>query len=173
MMDYQHLGQLKLLNDAPIAFFCSTRCDGDAVLKAYEWARQQCDLGTTVISGFHTPVEKDVYAILARRGARIIHCYPKRLPLKRPAPEQRSLIDEGRLLLLVPEACAQLPRPTRQSCSLRNRFVADLARAITICSMDPESSLKNDLGSFLPKKLQAIPEKSPDLLGVILKEGKV
>ncbi len=25
----------------------------------------------------------------------------------------------------------------------------------------------------LPQKLQAIPEKSPDLLGVILKEGKV
>lgn len=60
MMHYQHLGQLELLDDASIAFFCSTRCDGDAVLKAYEWARQQCDLGTTVISGFHTPVEKDV-----------------------------------------------------------------------------------------------------------------
>jgi hypothetical protein len=25
----------------------------------------------------------------------------------------------------------------------------------------------------LPQKLQAIPEKSPDLLGIILKEGKV
>jgi hypothetical protein len=151
MMDYQHLGQLKLLDAAPIAFFCSTRCGGDAVLKAYEWARQQCDLGTTVISGFHTPVEKDVYAILARRGARIIHCYPNRLPLKRPTPEQRSLIDEGRLLLLVPKACAQLPRPTRQSCSLRNRFVADKAQSITVGSMHPRSAVSEDLQSYQSK----------------------
>ena len=151
MMDYQHLGQLKLLDDAPIAFFCSTRCDGDSVLKAYEWARQQCDLGTTVISGFHTPVEKDVYAILARRGARIIHCYPKRLPLKRPTPAQRSLIDEGRLLLLAPEACAQLPRPTKQSCSQRNRFVADRARSITIARIHSESALNEDLKPYQSK----------------------
>lgn len=150
-MDYQHLGQLKLLNDAPIAFFCSTRCDGNAVLKAYKWARQQCDLGTTVISGFHTSVEKDVYSILARRGAGIIHCYPKRLPLKRPTPAQRSLIEESRLLLLVPKACAQLPRPTRQSCSLRNRFIADRAQSITVGSLHSKSNLSEDLQSYHSK----------------------
>ena len=152
-MDYQHLGELKLLDDAPIAFFCSTRCDGDAVLKAYEWARQQCDLGATVISGFHTPLEKDVYAILARRGAKLIHCYPKRLPLKRPTPEQCSLIDESRLLLLAPTACAQLLRPTRQSCSIRNRFVADLAQTIFIASIHPNSALSQDLKPYYSKRL--------------------
>jgi len=148
---FQHLGNLELLESNPVAFFCSTRCDGDAVLKAYEWARQQCDLGTTVIGGFHTPVEKDVYAILARRGAKIIHCYAKRLPHKRPTPEQRQLIDEGRLLLIAPEACAQLPRPTKQGCSLRNRFVAERARSITIASMHSESALRGDIKPYESK----------------------
>jgi hypothetical protein len=36
------------------------------------------------------------------------------------------------------------------------------------------AQLKSSLqATDLPQKLQAIPEKSPDLLGVMLKEGKV
>ncbi|HKK17495.1 MAG TPA: hypothetical protein VJ952_02340 [Opitutales bacterium] len=148
---FQHVGNLDLLETNPVAFFCSTRCDGDAVLKAYEWARLQCDLGTTVISGFHTPVEKDIYAILARRDAKLIHCYAKRLPLKRPSPEQHRLISEGRLLLIAPQECAQLPRPTKQSCALRNRFVAERAARITLANLHPTSALARDLKGFESK----------------------
>lgn len=151
MADFQHLGKVDLLQNAPVAFFCSTRCDGDSVLKAYEWARQQCDLGTTVISGFHTPVEKDVYAILARRGAKLIHCYAKRLPLKRPTPEQRELMNAGRLLLIAPKECANLPRPSKQSCSRRNCFVADKAERIYVASMHAGSALMADLNGFKGK----------------------
>lgn len=143
----QSIGDLELLKQPAVAFFCSTRCDGDAVLAAYAWARQQCDLGNTVVSGFHTPVEKDVYAILARRGARIIHCLPRRLP-KRLSSEQKTLIDEGRLQLVTPPDCANFPRATKQSCSLRNRYVAQASKEIMVAYIHPESILHSDLAGF-------------------------
>ena len=145
---HTQIGNSELLSANPIAFFCSTRCDGDAVLKAYEWARQHCELGTTIISSFHTPVEKDVYAILARRGAKIIHCYAKRLPIKRPSPEQHTLIEAGRLLLIAPAACAHLPRPTKQSCSQRNRYVAEIAKEIFVGYLSSDSALYFDLKGY-------------------------
>lgn len=146
--DFQHLGDPSLLDSGPVAFFCSTHCDGDAVLQAYAWAREQCDLGTTVISSFHTPIEKDVYAILARRGAKIMHCYASRLPSKRPSPQQKTLIEVGRLLLLAPASCARLSRPTKASCSLRNRFVSEKATCIYTAYIHLDSALTNDLAGF-------------------------
>ena len=65
-------GNFALLKKTAAAFLCSTACPGDKILEAYEWARHRCDTGGTVMSGFHTPVEKDVLAILARRGANFI-----------------------------------------------------------------------------------------------------
>lgn len=138
-----HLGNLDLLDREPVAFFCSSQCDGQAVLAAYEWARRQCDLGTTVISGFHTPVEKDVYAILARRGANLIHCPARSLP-KRLTPEQKKLLAKHRLLLLTPFG-PEVKRATRETASVRNRFVAERASRIVVAFLHAGSSLADDL----------------------------
>jgi len=152
MESLQQRGNKSLLGNKPVAFLCSTRCDGDAVLKAYEWARQQCDLSNTIISGFHTPVEKDVYAILARRGAKLIHCLARSLP-KRLSAEQQALIVEGRLLLISPNEISQLPRATKVSCATRNRYVAATADQILVGYLHPESSLKQDLDGFKYRSL--------------------
>jgi hypothetical protein len=115
-------GNLALLDQAATAFLCSTDCPGDKILEAYEWARRQCDEGGTVISGFHTPVERDVLGILARRGANLIWVpgrdLPKTLDFTFKVPS-----DENRLLILSPFAYGKPSRPTMESCSLRNRFV--------------------------------------------------
>lgn len=143
---FHHHGDLSLLEQEPIGFLCSTRCDGDTVLAAYAWARKQCDLGSTVISGFHTPVEKDVYAILARRGARLIHCPARSLP-KRLDPKQKQLIDENRLLILTPFG-TEITRATRDTAAIRNRFVIRHAQTVTgYCH--PDSTLNTDLGGIL------------------------
>ncbi len=135
------------LLDAPATvFFSSTRCDGDAILAAHAWAREQCDRAAAVISGFHTPVERDVYAILARRGAFLIHCLARSLP-HRLAPEQQTLLAQGRLLLLTPFAPG-IDRATRQTCAERNRFAARLAGCIVTPQLAPTSSLVNDLAGF-------------------------
>lgn len=144
MKPFVHRGNLTLLDRMPTAFLCSTRCPGDKVLEIYAWARRQCDEGGTVISGFHTPVEKDVLAILARRGAKIIWAPARDLPKTTP-PLLQSAEAEGRLLVVTPFEDGKPSRPTKASCSIRNRFVLAFSRIQFLPHVAEGSSLANDV----------------------------
>lgn len=137
-------GNLALLDQPATAFLCSTKCPGDKILEAYDWARQQCDQGGTVISGFHTPVEKDVLAILARRGANIIWAPARDLPKTLDAVF-KTPVDEGRLLILSTFSYDKPSRPTKESCSQRNRFVLRHGTQHYIPHVADGSSLGADL----------------------------
>jgi hypothetical protein len=141
-------GPFSLLEKPATAFLCSTQCPGDKILEAYEWARHQCDTGGTVISGFHTPVEKDVLAILVRRGANILWVPARDLPKTTPK-ELKFADDEGRLMILSPFAYGKVIRPSRDSCAARNRFVIDFAQTRHIPHVAVGSSLAADLKSRL------------------------
>lgn len=144
---YSFRGPAALLDLPATAFLCSTRCPGDKVLEAYDWARRQCDEGGTVISGFHTPVEKDVLAILARRGATLLWVPARDLP-KRISPALRPAFEEERLVILSPFPPGQPSRPTRASCAIRNRFVLAWTPNHYIPHVAPGSSLAEDLASI-------------------------
>jgi hypothetical protein len=141
-------GNLGLLDKPAIAFLCSTQCPGDKILEAYDWARRQCDEGSTVISGFHTPVERDVLEILARRGANLIWVpgrdLPKTLDFAFKVP-----MDENRLLILSPFPYCKPSRPTKETCSLRNHFVLGWTPRRFISHVAPGSSLAADLEDHL------------------------
>lgn len=163
-------GNLALLDHPATAFLCSTACPGDKILEAYEWARRQCDEGRTVISGFHTPVEKDVLAILARRGANIIWVpardLPKTLDVGFAIP-----FDENRLLILSPFPYGKPSRPTKESCSLRNRFILSRAAERYIPHVAPESSLAIDLENhLLPTTAALTPRMTSEQLRDLTRE---
>lgn len=140
-------GPIAMLENPATAFLCSTRCPGDKVLEAYEWARRQCDTGGTVISGFHTPVEKDVLAILARRGAKILLATARDLPKTAPK-ELKPAWEENRLMILSPYGYGKVTRPSRESCSQRNRFVLGFSNKHFIPHIAEGSSLAADVGQF-------------------------
>jgi hypothetical protein len=140
-------GPFKLLKNPATAFLCSTQCPGDKILEAYDWARRQCDTGGTVISGFHTPVEKDVLAILARRGANIILASARDLPKTVPK-ELKPAWEENRLMILSPFGYGQVTRPSKDSCSKRNRFVLGFTPQRYIPHIANGSSLARDIGAF-------------------------
>lgn len=144
---FDFLGPAALLDLPVTAFLCSTRCPGDKVLESYDWARRQCDAGGAVISGFHTPVEKDVLAILARRGANLLWVPARDLPKRIPTALQPAF-DEGRLVILSPFPPGQPSRPTKVSCSLRNRFVLHWTPDHYIPHVAPGSSLAADLAGL-------------------------
>jgi hypothetical protein len=56
----------KNLAEPKLALFCSVRCPGDAILGAYDAAQKLRDDSVTVVSGFHSPVEKECLRILLR-----------------------------------------------------------------------------------------------------------
>lgn len=143
-------GPFSLLEKPATALLCSTRCPGDKILEAYEWARHQCDIGGTVISGFHTPVEKDLLAILLRRGAKILWVTARDLPQTQPK-ELKDAAIEGRLMKISPFDYGKVIRPSRDSCSARNRFVLDLAKDHYIPHIADGSSLAQDIESYTQK----------------------
>lgn len=142
--DCHFRGPPALLDTPATAFLCSSKCPGDVILDAYAWARRQCDERATVISGFHTLVEQDVLAILARRDARIILVPARDLPQKLQ-PAMSTAWEEQRLLIVSPFDYTKPSRATKASCSARNQFVLRRAADRYIAHAAPGSALEADL----------------------------
>ena len=54
-------GNLGLLEGKIIGFFCSVRCPGDAILKIYDLALALRNHNITLIGGFQSVMEKDIF----------------------------------------------------------------------------------------------------------------
>ena len=129
------LGNLALLASPKTALFCSARCPGSAILRAYDQAAHWRDAGRCIISGFHSPVEKECLRILLRGSQPIIICPARSLPKRVPAEWQASLAN-GRLLIL---SCfrPEESRPTTELATRRNELVAALCDEAHIIHVTP------------------------------------
>ena len=111
-------------------FFCSVRCPGNLILKAYDLARRWQAEGQPVIGGFHSPVEKEVLRILLRSGAPVCIVMARSLP-KRIPKEFLQPIEEDRLLLVSPFD-SKIKRASQATAARRNQVVASLADRIFV-----------------------------------------
>jgi hypothetical protein len=62
------LGNRDILKLQKTAFLCSRDIPASIVLKCYDWAIEQRDKGTCVISGFHSQIEKVVIGYASKDG---------------------------------------------------------------------------------------------------------
>lgn len=126
------LGNSAILSrDSKTALFCSSKCPGDAILKAYDLAQRLRAEGKTVISGFHSPMEKECLAILLRSPHPVIMCPARGLGNMRIRQEWKQALADGRLLILSPFP-PDMKRGTSSDGTFRNRFAAALADEILI-----------------------------------------
>jgi len=130
------LGNLDLLQQETTALFCSVKCPGNLILKTYDLARELRDAGTAVISGFHSPMEKECLSILLRGEQPVIWCLAKRLTHMRLTKEQTNALSKGRLLMLSPFG-EKIKRADKDTARIRNEFVAALASDIFIAHAAP------------------------------------
>jgi predicted Rossmann fold nucleotide-binding protein DprA/Smf involved in DNA uptake len=133
-------GNLDILAQTKTALFCSARCPGDAILRAYDQAAKWRDAGRCIISGFHSPVEKECLRILLRGTQPIIICPARSLPKRVPAEWKKPLAD-GRLLIL---SCfsTEEGRPTKELAARRNEFVAALADEVWFTHITPGGQME-------------------------------
>ncbi len=120
------LGKLELLALPKTGLFCSVRCPGNVIITTYDQAAKWRDSGRCVISGFHSPVEKECLRILLRGSQPIIICPARAIEAMRIPTELRTAFDAGRVLYLSPFA-KQPRRVTKESALRRNETVAALA----------------------------------------------
>jgi predicted Rossmann fold nucleotide-binding protein DprA/Smf involved in DNA uptake len=134
------IGTVESLEAPKVGLFCSVRCPGDAILGAYDSARKLRDEGVTVVSGFHSPVEKECLRILLRGKQPIIVCLARALEKIRLPAEWRSAVEAGRLLLISPFQ-NRPRRPTTESAQRRNEIVAALSDEVLIIHAESGGSV--------------------------------
>ena len=134
------VGNLELLDNFKTALFSSSRCPGGAILRTYDQAASWRDAKRCVISGFHSPVEKECLRILLRGKGPVIVC-PARGMRSRMPPEWKKPLADGRMLVLsiFPPAIA---RTTSALAAERNDFVAALADDIWFAHVTPGGKLE-------------------------------
>lgn len=139
------LGNLDLLRLPKTALFCSARCPGDAILRAYDQAAKWRDEGRCIIGGFHSSVEKECLRILLRGDAPVILCPARGLPQRLPA-QQAIAVASGRMLFL---SCfpPEVTRVTADLATRRNEFVAALADEVWFAHITPGGQMERLAGS--------------------------
>ena len=130
------IGRPDLLNLSKTAFFCSNRCPGNAILAAMDQAQEWREQGRCIISGFHSPIEKECLQILLRGVQPIIICPARSLERMRIPRQWQTGIEAGRILLLSPFS----PSNHRISAKLseyRNQVIAALADEVFFGHVTP------------------------------------
>jgi len=135
------IGGVEILEARKIGLFCSVRCPGDAILGAYDSARKLRDEGATVVSGFHSPVEKECLRILLRGKQPIIICLARAFGKIRLPSDWRRALESGRLLLLSPFE-KRPPRLDKNSTAYRNECVAALSDEVLIIHATPGGEIE-------------------------------
>ena len=132
------IGNLQLLEQSLLGFFCTTKCPGEIILRTYDLATALREAAVPMIGGFHTPMEKECLALLLRGNQPLVLCPARSITRMRlPAAWQQAVV-AGRLLILSPFA-TKYRRPTVELAAQRNRFVAALAAHILVAHATPHS----------------------------------
>jgi len=97
--------------------------------------------GVTVISGFHTPVEKECLRILLRGTQPIIICPARSIEGMRIPSEWKQPVEQGKLLLLSPLE-KKHRRMTATLAEQRNQFVASIADEVLFIQAAPGSKME-------------------------------
>lgn len=119
-------GNVALLQMRTLALFCSVRCPGVMILQTYQVMRRMRHHQLAIVSGFHSPMERECLRTLATGTAGIVWCIAKALPAFRLPTEWEPLLQQNRLLLLAPFADS-VTRITDATARYRNRVAAALA----------------------------------------------
>lgn len=163
------IGETTLLEQPLFALFCSVKCPASIILKTYDLAQKLKTQATPIISGFHSPVEKEVLITLLRGTVPIIVCPARSIHKMRIPAEWKVAIDDGRLLILSPFDEEQ-NRPTRQTAELRNEMIAHLASQVFIAYAEPEGKTEAFAQKLLANQCSVLTYNS-DLNNNLLEAG--
>ena len=135
------LGNPSLLAQPQTALFCSITSPPDTIQRGRESAGALLRQGRTVISGFHSPVEKECLKILLTGKQPIIIAPLRALSEATRVPKEwRTALESGQLVLVSPFEKSH--RPDEDTARRRNEVVAALADEIFILYAEPGGNVE-------------------------------
>jgi predicted Rossmann fold nucleotide-binding protein DprA/Smf involved in DNA uptake len=158
-------GNLDILSEQTyrplFALFCSIQCPPALILQTYELAYTLRDAGVTVISGFHSPMEKECLSILLKGIQPVILCPARSLAGISITAEKKVAVEQGRLLLLSAFS-AEERRPTTNRAQERNTLVAALADIIFVAYAAPGGKTEKFCKTLLAWKKPVLTLDAPE-----------
>lgn len=136
-MTAQYLGNKDLLQRRLTAFFASRTVQTARVMACYDWATSLSAERNCVVSGFQSPIERDVLHFLLKKRIPIIVVLARAI-YKNIPEDLTEAYDEGRLLFI---SISQATRINKTTARARNNYVAELSSEIVFGMLTEESSL--------------------------------
>ena len=130
-------GNKDLLDRELVAFFASRKATPHDTQLALQWAESICQTNKVVISGFHSPLEKEILNYFLEHQHPVIIALGRAL-YKRIPEHLQSHFDEGRVLFV---SFRDYSRYSWNSAHIRNWSVAKLAEEVYFTQFDNTSSL--------------------------------
>ena len=135
-------GNVALLQRRPlVALFCSVQCSEAVILQTYDLARALCEAGAIIISGFHSPMEKECLTTFLRETVPVIVCPARSIERLRLPTDWKKALAEQRLLLLSSFDEKQM-HTTAPRAVTRNALIAALADVVLIAYATPKGRIE-------------------------------
>ncbi len=125
------VGSADLLRRKTLALICSAKCPGSIILNTYELAKKLARAEVPLVSGFHSPMEKECLNVYLRIGMPVVMVLARPIARLRIGTEWKAPIREGRMLIISPFAKGS-PRVSAALAERRNLIVAALADRVFI-----------------------------------------
>lgn len=138
-MNLHTIGNMRLLELHKVAFLCSRNYPQCVAEKARRWADEQREIGACVISGYHSPIEKEVLGILLQGTQPVVIALAK--GLLKLDPEWGAHVEAGRLLIITRYADS-VSHACEEKCFQRNRMMVELAQEVVIAHAAPGGKLE-------------------------------
>ena len=140
-------GPRNILARPMLALLCSSRVPGrvlDRLVDAAQWLRKR---GVTIVSGFHSPVEKETLRVFLCSPHPLVVCWARGMPGYAPKLLRERYLAGGVLFLSpFPD---KVRRATRASCRFRNRLTAALAGSVFVPHAQPGSQTRELVRTLL------------------------
>lgn len=151
-----YLGNLALLECLKVGFLASRRILPEAVMACLDWATRMRDEGVCVMSGFQSPLEKEVLNILLKGTSPLVLVLARRMWEERHIPAVfRKPLKEGRLLVVSPVAQTVF-RVDSRSAEVRNRYILETAERIVVGACSPNGNLDALLKAYDPSRIEYV-----------------
>ncbi|PKO01227.1 MAG: hypothetical protein CVU42_00010 [Chloroflexi bacterium HGW-Chloroflexi-4] len=160
------IGDLNNLKQNLMGIMCSQSCPGDLVLKGFDAAKQIRDQSITVVSGFHSSMEKDIFEILIRGNQPIVHCLAKAIEAYRIPMNLRPRVESGQLTIIAPNFPIAEKRITKATSEMCNALVLEICDQVLIIHAHEGGNLERTCSQYLPyqKKIYALPSEKNEHL---------
>jgi predicted Rossmann fold nucleotide-binding protein DprA/Smf involved in DNA uptake len=140
------VGNQALLALPMTAFFASRQCSGAAIRAAMNWALQQAQQKSVVISGFHSPLEQSVLKVLIQARSPVVAVLARPVKGAKLLAAWTEPVAQGHLAVM--SAATTASRLTGEVVTVRNHLVAQLATDIVVAYASPGGVLAGLLAQW-------------------------